>query len=180
MITRRCILGQMLLEPSELVNQILAYALAVGQKKYDILVHLFCVMTNHWHLQLTDVLGNLPRFLSFVHAMIAKCINVLRKRKGAIWEPCRTDCKEILDAVSFFSTAAYVVTNPVAAGLVERPEEWSGLVSTRFGQSWLIKRPGQYFAEDSELPDHHVGVEFASDASGKVGRGSPRATGQRR
>jgi hypothetical protein len=55
-----------------LVNQVVAYALAVGQKKYGVLVHMFCVMSNHWHLLLTDLYGNLPHFLRDVHVFGAK------------------------------------------------------------------------------------------------------------
>jgi len=153
MITRRCVERLYLLYPSELVNQIVAYALAVGQKRYKVLVHVFCVMSNHWHLIVTDILGNLPNFLRDVHAMIAKCINAATGREGALWAPGKAHWLELADPTSFLSASSYVVTNPVAAGLVRSPEEWPGLITTRFDQTWTVERPKDCFGKETELAE---------------------------
>jgi hypothetical protein len=46
----------------------------------------------------------------------------------------------------------YVVANPVAAGLVKRPEDWPGVVA--WGEdSWRVARPRSYFREDGSCPE---------------------------
>ena len=136
MITRRCIERLFMLHPCELVNQVVTYALAVAQKKHEILIHTFCVMSNHWHASVTDVSGNLPNFCRDVNSMIARCLNASRGRKGAFFESKQTHRLELMAPEDFYCWASYVVANPVAAGLVETPQEWPGLVSTRLNQTW--------------------------------------------
>jgi hypothetical protein len=47
---------------------------------------------------------------------------------------------------------AYVVANPVAAGLVEQPEQWPGVLL--WGESRRrVTRPGSYFREEGTCPE---------------------------
>jgi REP element-mobilizing transposase RayT len=151
MITRRCVERLFLLVPSEIVNEIVAYALAFGQRKYGILLHTFCVMSNHLHLTLTDVLGNLPLFCRDVHAMIARLINARLGRKGQVFEAKQTHRLE-LDSETFVTWASYTLANPVSAGLVESHHEWPGLVSKTLTQKIAVKRPDWYFDAKTDFP----------------------------
>jgi len=153
MITRRCNDRQFFLHPCKSTNQIVLYALAVAQKKHGILIHAFCVMSNHWHAYLTDTNGNLPDFLRDVHTTIARCVNRLLDRRGPVFEAKQTHRLEMASLEDHVSEASYVIANPVAAGLVESPELWPGLVSTRFDQNWEVDRPEVYFDLAGNLPE---------------------------
>ena len=60
--TRRCTRRQFLLRPDPDTCQILEYCLAYCAAKYRIELHEFVVMSNHYHLVLSDPLGNRPDF----------------------------------------------------------------------------------------------------------------------
>ena len=51
LVTRRCSERRFFLRPSKLTNEILLYVLAVAAQRYGVLVHAFCVLSNHLHPQ---------------------------------------------------------------------------------------------------------------------------------
>lgn len=112
-------------------------------------------MSNHHHLVITDPRGVLPDFLRELHRTTAKALNVLHGESENLWaaEPCSAvrlgNDEDIVDKI------AYVVANPVAAGLVQQPEDWPGLA--RWGESLTqVKRPGAYFSRDGDSPERIV------------------------
>ena len=62
LVTRRCTQRQFLLRPSRATNQVFTYCLLVASERFGVLVHGYAVLSNHYHLVLTDVHGNLPLF----------------------------------------------------------------------------------------------------------------------
>ncbi len=54
LFTRRCLQRQFLLRPSAEVTQLLGFLLAVAADRFAVEVHAFCVMSNHFHLIVTD------------------------------------------------------------------------------------------------------------------------------
>jgi REP element-mobilizing transposase RayT len=147
LITRRCYQRTFRLRPSVETNRIFMYCLAHALRKTDVILHAACVMSNHHHLVVTDVEGKLPDFLRELHRLTAKPHNPTQGQWENLWsaEPCNavrlvTD-EDILDKI------VYVVANPVASGLVARPEEWPGFIM--WGQrSVRVDRPTAYFREN--------------------------------
>jgi REP element-mobilizing transposase RayT len=76
MLTRRCYQRTFRLRPSELTNQIFLYSLARAAIQTGVLIHALCVMSNHIHIVLTDVLGLLPNFARELHRTVAKAVKV--------------------------------------------------------------------------------------------------------
>ena len=75
LVTRRCEGRRFLLRPSALVNAVIEYVLAAKAQEYGILLHAFCVLSNHLHLVLTDPHGNLPPFMRDVGSTVAKALS---------------------------------------------------------------------------------------------------------
>lgn len=131
LITRRCLGRHFLLRPDPALNTLFLYSLALAAERYGVRVHAFCVMSNHYHLVLTDVRGELPNFMGWLNSQLAKRIKRLRRWDEVVWEPnvhysavvLRGEA-EVLDKI------AYTLLNPVSAELVERPADWPGLIST--------------------------------------------------
>ena len=131
LITRRCLGRHFLLRPDPALNQVFVYCLGRAAKKYGVRVHAVGVMSNHYHLVLTDVRAVLPAFMQTLNRSLAMCIKRLRQWEEVLFEPhvsysaveLRGD-KEILDKV------AYTVLNPVSAALVRTPARWPGVLST--------------------------------------------------
>jgi hypothetical protein len=108
-------------------------------------------MSNHHHLVVTDTRGLLPVFLRELHRLTAKAINASQGRWENLWsaEPC--NAVRLVTDDDIEDKIAYVIANPVAAGLVETPEEWPGVVL--WGARTLqVARPSAYFHEQGACP----------------------------
>jgi putative transposase len=54
LVTRRCVQRQFLLRPSKTVNEVFRNVLAVATARFGFLVHAYCVLSNHYHIVVTD------------------------------------------------------------------------------------------------------------------------------
>ncbi len=126
LITRRILRRHHLLRPDATITQLLVYALAVSSRRYGIEVHALCAMSTHLHLVVTDINGVLPRFLQFFHRIAALGTKVLRTWEGPVWDHEPTSAVRLLTRAALVEKIAYVLANPVAAGLVQHANEWPG------------------------------------------------------
>ena len=119
LVTRRCSERRLFLRPSALTNGIFLYVLAVAARRHRVLVHAFCVLSNHYHLLVTDPDARLPAFMQYLDSLVARATNASLGRWEGFWSSAAS-----YSAVSHDSTddivrkAAYVIANPVSAGLV--------------------------------------------------------------
>jgi putative transposase len=147
MVTRRTLRRTHLLRPDPRINAVFTYLLAVLAERHGVLVHAAVLMSTHEHIVLTDTRGVLPRFLQELHRLLALSVKVLRKWEGAVWDHEKTSVVELLTDQAIVEKIAYVMANPVAAGLVDRAHQWPG-VTTRpddLGRAcWTAKRPDLY------------------------------------
>jgi len=155
LVTRRCFDRMFLLRPSDLVNELFEYVLAVKAKEFGILLHAYCVLSNHWHCVLTDPEGRLPEFQRDVGSTIARALNAAYGRWESFWSPGSYSAVALQTPDDVLDKMAYVLANPVAAGLVRRGSEWPGLWSgpSAIGAgALLVKRPDHYFRKDGPAP----------------------------
>jgi putative transposase len=61
LVTRRCSERRFFLKPSPLTSEIFLYVLAVAARRYGVLVHAFCVLSNHCHPQDPSHLSSIVR-----------------------------------------------------------------------------------------------------------------------
>ncbi|WP_437971958.1 transposase [Sorangium sp. So ce260] len=127
LLTRRILRRHFLLRPDATINQLVVYALAVSARRYGVEVHALCAMSTHLHLVVTDVHGVLPQFLQFFHRIVALGTKVLRKWEGPVWDHEATSVVRLLTPTAVVEKIAYVLANPVAAGLVRHATEWPGV-----------------------------------------------------
>ena len=154
LVTRRCSQRQFLLRPCELVNQIFLYCLAEAARRAEVAVHAFCVLSNHYHLVVTDLHGRLPEFERYLDEFVAKCINVTLKRWESVWSSGTYSAVRLEDSQAVLEKILYTLTNPVAAGLVSHGYHWPGLRSPTTGAATLeVKRPCVFFRADGPTPE---------------------------
>ncbi len=156
MLTRRCSERRFFLRPSKAVNEIVSYVLAVAAERYGVVLHAFCVLSNHLHVVLTDVEGNLPAFERYLDSLIARSINALHGRWESFWAPGSYSAVALVGPQDVLAKCAYVLANPAAAGLVRRGREWPGLWSAPErigGGAVIVKRPKHFFRARGPLPE---------------------------
>ena len=109
--------------------------------RYDAVVHVYCLMDNHYHLLLETPSGNLPQIMRHINGAYTTYFNVKRGRSGHLFQG---RYKAILvDADEYAKELSrYVHLNPVRAKIVERPEEykWSSYqdyTGARKPHEWL-------------------------------------------
>lgn len=125
----------------------------------ELLVHAFCLMTTHVHLQLEDRRGQVSQAMSIVKSLYARYYNGTReggRRHGALW--AERFNAEVIDSKRYFdASAAYVQLNPMRTRrpMVESPERypWSSCAMTVVDGV----TPAEYFR-------HHVEMEGGVDA----------------
>jgi REP element-mobilizing transposase RayT len=156
LLSRRCLGRTLLLRPSKTVNQIFKFCLAVAAQRTGVLLHNFCVLSNHYHVVATDVHGELPMFMHWLNEYVAKCVNSELGRWESFWAPGSYSAVTLVDREGVIDKMAYVFANPVDAGLVRRHEEWPGASSSLAdidGDPTVIHRPEGFFRETGPVPE---------------------------
>jgi len=154
MVTRRCAQRTFRLRPSPITNDIVRYCIAFAASKTGVLIHAVCVMSNHMHIVLTDVLGRLPDFVRELDRMLAKVMNALQGQWESLWSAEAPHYLELASDEDVVRKMAYVIANPVAAGLVEHPEQWPGILrwATSGAIEELAERPTTFFRANGPCP----------------------------
>lgn len=156
LVTRRCSQRQLLLRPSPTTNAIFLYVLAVAARRYGVQVHAFCVLSNHFHLVVTDPDARLPAFEQYLDSIVARAVNASLGRWESLWAPSSYSAVVLVSPEDVVGKIAYALANPVAAGLVRRGREWPGLWTAphQLGTATLTaRRPKTFFREDGYMPD---------------------------
>lgn len=128
----------------------------------------FNLMTNHVHLVVKTVEGNLGYTMQLLHGRYAQTFNRRHGRSGHLFQG-RYGSTVIEDDMQMCMTLRYVDLNPVEAGMCERPEDWRwSSCRAVLGQEpapkgldvdaalasyeWLGGDPRERYAEMSEPP----------------------------
>ena len=98
--------------------------------RYGAIMHVWCLMSNHYHLLIETPAGNLSQIMRHINGAYTTYFNVKRKRAGHLFQG---RYKAILIDANSYATelSRYIHLNPVRAGMVERPEDypWSSYKS---------------------------------------------------
>jgi REP element-mobilizing transposase RayT len=143
-LTRRTERRQFLLRPDGLLNQVFLYLVAFFANKFSMQVSAIQVLSDHYHMVLTDVLGLLPDFRREFNRVLALCVKVLRKWDGTVWEPGKASVVACTTAQAEAQQMVYTWLNAVRAGLVADARQWPGVTTgldDLDGPALLVKRP---------------------------------------
>jgi REP element-mobilizing transposase RayT len=157
LVTRRCSERRFFLRPSDATNGTFLYVLALAAQRYGVEIHAVCVLSNHYHLLLTDPAASLPAFMQYLDSLVARATNASLGRWEGFWASAASYSAVAHDSPEdVISKAAYVLANPVAAGLVRHGREWPGIWTApeQIGSAKLTAvRPKVFFSADGYLPE---------------------------
>ena len=99
------------------------YYLETATERYGAVIHIYCLMNNHYHLLLETPRGNLSQIMRHINGAYTTYFNVKRKRSGHLFQG---RYKAILIEADEYAKelSRYIHLNPVRAGMVEKPEEY--------------------------------------------------------
>lgn len=146
------------MRPGAITNAIFLYCLAAAAQRFGMLLHTFCVLSNHYHLVVTDVHGNLPAFEQYLNQLVARALNASLGRWESFWAPGSYSAVRLVCAEDIIEKTAYTLANPVAAALVPRGERWPGLWSRPEwvdGPALHAKRPEGFFRENGPMAESY-------------------------
>ena len=130
MLTRRCTERMFLLGASKESAEIFGYCLAEAAERFGVLIHAAIVMSNHVHMVVTDVRGELPRFAHLFFTQLAKATNARTGHTESVFaRSSRYHRLELLSEEAIAHEIAYLLANPAKAGLVRNSTDWPGFVT---------------------------------------------------
>ena len=81
-------------------------------KVYDVILHSFCLMTNHYHLLIETQQANISDTMKKVNSLYSIYFNKKYKRSGHLWQG-RFASYYLYDDVHFWYVAKYCERNPI-------------------------------------------------------------------
>jgi putative transposase len=91
--------------------------------RLNVAVHAYCQMTNHYHLMMETLEGNLSQAMRQLNVFYSQYAN---RRHGNVGHVFQGRYKAILLQKESYllELARYIVLNPVRAGIVTDPKDW--------------------------------------------------------
>ena len=97
--------------------------LCVHAKNYNITVHNYCLMDNHYHLLIQTHEENLSKFMRQINANYAIYFNKKYGRTGHLWQG-RYQSWYVTDEAYLYTLILYIEQNPLKANMVQAVEEY--------------------------------------------------------
>ncbi len=98
--------------------------LAEQSKKFQVAVHAYVLMSNHFHLLATpDTVDGLPLMMQSVGRSYVRYFNHRHGRTGTLWEG-RYRSTIVQSERYLLACMAYIDLNPVRAGMVAQPADY--------------------------------------------------------
>ncbi|MBU1915954.1 transposase [Patescibacteria group bacterium] len=104
------------------------------KQKYSIQIFHYCLMENHYHLMIKADGDNLSKAMKWINHGYSMKHRVKYCRQGRLWQSRYQS--RIIDSEKYLLTCvAYIELNPVFAGLVNKPDQytWSSYKKYAFG-----------------------------------------------
>jgi REP element-mobilizing transposase RayT len=97
--------------------------LETATQRYGAVVHIYCLMSNHYHLLLETPMGNLSQVMRHINGAYTSYFNAKMQRAGHLlqgrYKAILIDADEYARELS-----RYIHLHPVRVGIAKRPEEY--------------------------------------------------------
>lgn len=122
--------------------------LSKGCEQFDIILHNYCLMNNHYHLLIELKEENLSKFMRYLNSTYAIYFNKKYKRTGHLWQG-RFKSWYVVNETYLYILMRYIEQNPLKAKMVDKIEHYPYCSSYYFFKpknipkylqnSWIIK-----------------------------------------
>ena len=152
--------------------------------KHGVEIHAWVLMTNHVHLLCTPLSEEaISKMMQSIGRMYVRYYNYTYQRSGTLWEG-RFKASLIDSERYLLELHRYIELNPVRAGMVEEPSEysWSSYGCNGLGMESKLQTPHKLYlalgktkqerlSNYSELFKVHVGVELLTEIRDSLNKG---------
>lgn len=131
MATARTIRGEFWLRADEqgIIKNLIGYLITHYATLYNIQIHSLVVMSNHYHMLLTDPHAHRPAFFQQLHSAIARHIKSrFQRNDGQLFKKDTLHQMVLLDQTVIEDKHIYTITNPVCAHIVEHYQDYNHLL----------------------------------------------------
>ena len=94
-----------------------------ASRLYQVILHDYCLMSNHFHLLIETKMENLSLFMKHINSNYAIYANKKQKRSGHFWQG-RFYSRYITSDDYYYTLIRYIEQNPIEAKIVERAGEY--------------------------------------------------------
>jgi REP element-mobilizing transposase RayT len=98
-------------------------SLAEASARYEIEIHAYCLMGNHYHLLVRSRTGRLSECIRFAVGRFSRTKNKRDGSDGPLFRS-RFTSAPVESEAHLLECSRYIHLNPVRAGIVRAPEEW--------------------------------------------------------
>lgn len=92
-------------------------------KDYNVIVHSYCLMTNHYHILLELKEANISKAIQFLNDKYSKYFNKKYNRSGHLWQG-RFASYFLYDDMHFWYVVKYIERNPIKANIVKQIDQY--------------------------------------------------------
>jgi putative transposase len=103
------------------------------------LCHAYCIMSNHYHLLIETLDGNLAKGMRQLNGVYTQYVNRTHGRVGHLFQG-RYKGILVQKEAYLLELARYIVLNPIRAGMVRKVEKWPW--SSYPATVGLVEKPG--------------------------------------
>ena len=147
-------------------ERFLAY-LESAVERYGAVIHVWCLMGNHYHLFLETPRGNLSQIMRHINGAYTTYFNARHKRSGHLFQGRYKAI--IVEADSYaLELSRYIHLNPVRAQLTAKPEEYSwssyrSYIGEETARPWLTTTRILDYFNNSQLSRRGTYRKFVED-----------------
>lgn len=105
--------------------------LSSAVNRFNIIIHAYCLMGNHYHLLIETPEGNLSETMRHINGVYTQRFNREHKMAGHVFQG-RFKAINVEKERYLLALCRYIVLNPVKAKIVEQPQDylWSSYLET--------------------------------------------------
>ena len=137
-------------------------------RDYQVVLHDYCLMGNHFHLLVETKMENLSLFMKHVNSNYAIYANKKQKRSGHFWQG-RFYSRYVVNDTYYYALIRYIEQNPIEAGLVsmvgEYPYTLGSVIANRQTPVPCTKKSKLLAELDYENIQEMIGVSLDEDAT---------------
>jgi hypothetical protein len=153
------------LKPTPETKAAFAFTMVEAANRHGVDIIAVMQMSSHYHAVVYDRLGRLSEFLRDFHGVMGRFGSWRDRVEGTkFWSAEESEAVEIGDMDTLVECTAYTLANPTRAFIVERPEQWLGVMTPvtelGTGRGKVFKRPKSFFDADGMTSE---GVMVSSD-----------------